>query len=143
MCGSGASSSSSCSAPWILTALMPAPPARPGSRRGRWRSSGRRPTAARTAWRGTHPGRTQLLIGAAAVADLEDEHDLEPRAVLGGRHLHPGAVLGRMTLLGEREAGAAEGERRVGGIVVARLGLEPEPIAIPGDRPLDVGDGED
>src|SRR5207248_4436009 len=59
-------------------------------------------------------------------------HELDARAILGG-----------MSLLGERQPGARDGERRVRRVVVQRLDLRAERVAIEGDRAVDVRDGED
>src|SRR5581483_10977540 len=65
------------------------------------------------------------------------------RAVGGRRERDPRPVLGRVALLGERDAGPGRHERRVRRVVVERFHLEAEPVAVERDRRLEVGDGED
>src|SRR5438067_11140852 len=48
-----------------------------------------------------------------------------------------------MTLLGQRQPRPGERQRRIRGIVVARLDLEPDPVAVERAGPVDVGHGED
>ena len=88
------------------------------------RTKNRCPPHGRRVGRRQHLGAAGLQLGVdrQAVGDLEHEQRAaRPPDRAGATIVTPGPVLGRVALLGERQADPRAGERRVGRVVVARL----------------------